>query len=152
MSEYTYISSSILACSCGGQLVQLPGSECVIPATRRPASTFFAISMFNSRDEPRLPVTNLSPGSFSTSAYRTTFSGYFALTSAENSARSTELLVEISKDHSFERGLCLRAHEVLLCSVPSSGLRRCPKLVTRFSPAYTIIRGLLSLPKARTSS
>src|SRR5260221_48400 len=100
MSKYTYISSSILACSCGGQLVQLPGSECVNPATRRPASTFFAISMFNSRDEPSLPVTNLSPDSFSTSANLTTITGYFALTSEENSVRSTELLVEISTDES----------------------------------------------------
>src|SRR6266852_6101319 len=100
MSKYTYISSSILACSCGGQLVQLPGSECVNPATRRPASTFFAISMFNSRDEPGPPVTNLRPRSFSTSAYRTIFNGYLPLTSAENSARSTELLVDISIDES----------------------------------------------------
>src|SRR5258708_36731464 len=70
------------------------------PATSRPASTFFAIRMFNSRDEPGPPVTNFRPGSFCTSAYRTTFNGYLPVTSEENSARSTELLVETSIDES----------------------------------------------------
>src|SRR6266481_5328555 len=70
MSKYTYISSSILACSCGGQLVQLPGSECVNPATRRPASTFFPITMFNSREEPGPPALNFSPGSCEVPAAR----------------------------------------------------------------------------------
>src|SRR5258708_9987620 len=96
MSKKTYISSNIFACSCGGQLVQLPGSEYVKPATNRPASTFFATSMVNCRDDPAPPVTHLRPGFLSTSACRTSCTGYFPCTSAENSAKSTELVVEIS--------------------------------------------------------
>src|SRR5580692_6622829 len=91
MSKYTYISSSIFACSCGGQLVQLPGSECVNPATRRPASIFFAISIFNCRDEPGPPALNFIPGSWQASAHRT-FPGQknqpgFAVSIAEGCAR-----------------------------------------------------------------
>jgi hypothetical protein len=36
-TKYTYVSSSILACSRGGQLVQFPGSENAKLANRRPA-------------------------------------------------------------------------------------------------------------------
>src|SRR6476646_5883342 len=93
MSKYTYISSSILACSCGGQLVQLPGSESVKPTTSLPASMFLASSMFNCRRHPGDPVVKFSPGSFETSAYRTTCKGYFPDTFEENSARSTEEVV-----------------------------------------------------------
>src|SRR5258708_2033558 len=93
MSKYTYISSSILACSWGGQLVQFPGSEKVKPASNRPASTFFAISTFNSRREPGLPVANFIGESLDPSAKQTTLKGYSPVTSAENPAKSTEVFV-----------------------------------------------------------
>jgi hypothetical protein len=38
------------------------------------------------------------------------------------------LRIRLSKDHSFEDGLRLRTHELLLCSVPSSGLRKSERL------------------------
>src|ERR1700686_4828262 len=88
ISKYTYISSSILACSCGGQLVQLPGSEKVKPASRRPAATLSAISTFNSRFDPGFPATNFMLGFLETSVSRATFKGDGPLTSAALYAKS----------------------------------------------------------------
>ena len=50
----------------GGQLVQLPGSESVNPATNLPASIFFASS--KCRLDPGPPVLKFSSGFFSMSA------------------------------------------------------------------------------------
>src|SRR5215471_2180081 len=86
---YTYISSSILACSCGGQLVQFPGSEMVNPASSRPAWTFLPRQMLRWRACPGFPVLNLRLGSFDSSSYGTNWSGYRFSTSQENSAKST---------------------------------------------------------------
>jgi hypothetical protein len=86
ISKKTYISSSMAACSCGGQLVQLPGSEVVNPATSRPASIFLASSMFICRVHPALPVLKLSPGSSFVSEKRTICREYRLATSQENSA------------------------------------------------------------------
>src|SRR5688572_7164556 len=80
------------ACSCGGQLVQWPGSEVVKPARIRPASIFLPSVIFTVREFDAPPVLNLSELSFSTSAYLTTCNGYLLSTSAEHSTRSTEVL------------------------------------------------------------
>src|SRR4029077_11685087 len=95
MLKYTYISSSILACSCGGQLVQLPGSETVNPATSLPASMFLASSMWSCREDPDPPVVNFRPGSVETFEKCTTCKGYRVATSAENSAISAVELLTI---------------------------------------------------------
>src|SRR5258708_12629776 len=96
MKNYVNFPPVFWGCSGGANFDKSREGEGVNPATSRPASTFFAISMFNSRDEPGPPVANFKPGSFCTSAYRTTFNGYLPVTSEENSARSTELLFDIS--------------------------------------------------------
>src|SRR5436853_7285036 len=95
MLKYTYISSSIFACSWGGQLVQLPGSENVNPARIRTAVMFLANDICSWRvAEVPVPVLKYNPGSFLSSSNRTICHVYRRDTCTENCAISTDESVE----------------------------------------------------------